>query len=85
MKNYKEIEREGKRLIKYRLNVAGDKHMFCYKLNKIYYEFIKYRGEIVNINDMIISNGLIKGNKKKGKYFNKYFNSTLNEFYTIAS
>jgi hypothetical protein len=83
MKHYKEIERKGKSLIKYRLNVIGDKHIFCYELNKIYYSFIKYRGEIVNNNDIIINNGLIKGNKTKGKYFNEYKNSSLNEFKNI--
>jgi hypothetical protein len=81
MKHYKEIERTGKGLIKYKLNVIGNKHIFCYELKNMYYSFIKYKGEIVNINDIIISNGLIKGSNRKGKYFEEYYNSTLNQFY----
>jgi len=79
--DYNIIRREGERLIKYKLNVNDTKHWFCYKYKGLYYSFIIFRGELIDRNDRQIINPFIEGRKQKGKYFNDYYNSSLNQYY----
>lgn len=80
--NYNTIRRNGNLLIKYRLNLYT-KHLFCYELKGLYYSFTMLNGELVDKNDKVITNELVKGTKRKGKYFDEYYNSSLNEAFKM--
>lgn len=67
----------GNILIKYKLNVANTKHLFCIEYNGLFYEFIMLNGQLVNRNDKAIDD-FVKGKKNKGKHFDEYYKSTLN-------
>jgi len=83
--DYNIIRREGKRLIKYQLNVADTKHLFCYLYNGRYYSFIMFNGLLVDINDRVINSDKITGSKTKGKYFEEYYNSSLNQYFNTTN
>lgn len=74
----KEIERNGKRLLKYRQNVANTKHLFQYEYKGLYFSFAKLNGELININNRVLTDTLIKGKKSRGKYISEYIDSSLN-------
>ena len=76
MKDINEILRNGNILIKYILCPNNTKHVFCVEYKNKYYEFIMKKGVAVNINDREIKE--VKGNNKKGKYFDIYKESSLN-------
>ena len=80
----KEIKRNGQRLIKYKLNVADTKHVFLYKVKDLYYSFIMIEGVLVNVNDKEIKTQEIKGTKKRPKYFNEWYKSSLNSYYNSS-
>lgn len=74
----KDLQRYGVLLIKYKLNVAQTKHAFCYKYKGLYFDFTMSGGELVNINEVPLSCTLIEGKKVRRKYYEEYFNSSLN-------
>lgn len=78
----KEIRRNGERVIKYKLNVDGTKHLFCYCVAGVYYQFIMYKGCLIDKNNILLTNHKIKRTKNKGIHFNSYLKSSLNEYYT---
>lgn len=76
--DFNTVTREGERLIKYPLNAIGTKHLFCYKLNGYYYEYIMHLGQLIDRNNKPLKTTILTGNKRKGKHFNEYQNSSLN-------
>lgn len=79
--NYNTVRRNGERLVKYKLNVADTKHFFIYLYEGLYYTFIMFNGILVDMNDRPIKGNLIKGRKTKGKYFDEWYNSSLNQYF----
>tara|TARA_R110000822_G_scaffold80191_1_gene191201 strand:- start:734 stop:979 length:246 start_codon:yes stop_codon:yes gene_type:complete len=79
-KRVEEIQRVGERLIKYKADISETKHLFCYKLANKYYSFIMSKGLLVDYNGREKISDIVKGTNKP-KYFNQYYNSSLNEWY----
>lgn len=80
--NFNTLKREGNGLIKYKLNVADTEHIFCYEYKGLYFHFKMIKGELVTINNKPAKTELINSSKVKGKFFDEYYNSSLNQFYT---
>lgn len=77
-----DLQRYGNPLIKYPLNVIGNHHLMCYEYKGVYFQFYLFGGRLVDDNERFLKHEIINGQFNKGKYFNEYFNSSLNAYHT---
>ena len=83
--NINEVARTGNRILKYKLNVAGTHHFICYEVKGLFFSYILLKGVLVDRNNREITNQTLKGSRKKGKYFDEYYNSSLNEWFGLKT
>ena len=83
--NINEVARTGNRILKYKLNVVGTHHFICYEVKGFFFSYILFQGVLVDMNKREITNQTLTGSKKKGKYFDEYYNSSLNEWFGLKT
>lgn len=79
----KEIQRNGTRLIKYKRNTLGTKHLYLYKYKAKLYAFTLYKGSLYNdnLNYFEYNEDIKPVNKYKLTSILYYSNSSLNEWF----
>lgn len=78
------VERYGQRIVKYRENVAGTRHLVLMEYKGRYFAYLLQSGIQVDQNGREVPGDLVTGTKEPGKHWKEYRDSSLNEWHTAA-